>query len=594
MCRTWVLLALVATVGVGWGQERVLPLPQYAAPTIRQKPMYKAAIDTLSLPFMDDFCNPTYSAKQWTWQGILFNPGLARRAPTWGVLNMDGLNERGLPHNATPGTWGRADVATTAPIDLSAYSPADSVMISFWVQAGGWGDLPARQDSLVLQARTRQGVWKTLWAAAGTKDTTFQWVIVPITDTALFYKGVQFRFYNNATLSGLNDVWNIDWVFIDANRSVADTILLDVGVQYGRKIFASPYTRLPWRQFQAMGALNNPQIGIANLSNQTRNVQYRFRLLNPVTGDVLDSSTYVATNLASGVDTFDMTWGQFPSNVAFGDTALTLEMQYIIQPASGNTFVHNDTLRLGLHFDGVLAYDDGLPERAYGVEGTSSAFAYQYTLPQPDTLWAVAIAFVNHNADQMGRLFSVAVWQELRPESLIVRKDFLEPCLTDTARPFCVYLLDSPIVVQGTFYVGWIQYEWPPLLVGLDRNYDARQYAWFRTGHMWQPSRVRGAIMIRPVIGNRKEVKQWIQQAVVSSTQDILGTEGHLQVRRLGPASVYIRAPASGTWQLMDHTGRLIQLMHGRSEVLLRLTPGIYVVQWHDSNRQLMTRILIP
>ena len=137
---------------------------------------------------------------------------------TIGVATLDGLNEFGLPYNnSVTNAYGIADYLTSKQIDLSGLGLNDDVYLSFFYQAGGMGDNPNPQDSLIVEIKGADGVWKRKWSSEGMASSDFKQAYVKIYETnfdSLIYSNneFQFRFKNYASLSGNNDWWNIDYV----------------------------------------------------------------------------------------------------------------------------------------------------------------------------------------------------------------------------------------------------------------------------------------------------------------------------------------------------------------------------------------------
>jgi hypothetical protein len=190
---------------------------------------------TLSLPFFDDFTGyDVYpDPNRWVDKQVYINNTMCINPVSRGVATFDALNEKGLPWdpyiNVTPR---RADSLTCQPIDLSTYTPGDSLYLSFFYQPQGYGFRPLRADSLLLMVRVKYGDWVTIWKAAGAATTAFRQVMVPITDTLLFYSAFQFRFVNIASLNYADAIWNVDYVRMGANRSMADTAINDIAIRF--------------------------------------------------------------------------------------------------------------------------------------------------------------------------------------------------------------------------------------------------------------------------------------------------------------------------------------------------------------------------
>ncbi len=553
----------------------------------KQQPYYA------TLPFMDDFSQPSYSYTLWDAHGVYFNTHYADHCPTWGVATLDGLNALGLPYNPTPNSWGPADTLLSPLFNLQNKQPADSIFLSFFYQAGGLGDIPAYQDSLILQFRTASNQWITVWTAYGGQATPFQLVLIPITQTQFLHDSFQFRFINFATLSGNNDHWHLDVIYLDQNRTRTDSTILDVAIADMPTAWLNRYTIIPWR-FAPYFWNNSLFVALQNLSNATRNTSYRFVIEYPATSQRVDSSLIAAFNLLPQQrDTLWMNLQYLTATFSpINTTSVHFRVWYEIQPGSGNLYHNNDTLAWTQHFTGMLAYDDGTPERAYGLIGAGTAFAYQYQIPNPDTLWGIAIQFVPHNADIQQFLFSIAVWTNLSTsidQNLIARRDFLTPCLPDSLPDtlFCIYLFPEPVPVPTQFYAGWIQTTPEPLLVGLDQNRNARPYAWYYAASQWLPSQVNGAILFRPIIGTRQEVQTYLLLSTSHQSPDPFTSQPQLKPQLYpanAPTLLYFPQTITATWLLTTSHGIILQTGTTHGEPLTisiaHLPPGIYLLHW--------------
>ena len=78
------------------------------------------------------------------------------------------------------------------------------------------------------------------------------------------------------------------------------------------------------------------------------------------------------------------------------------------------------------------------------------------------------------------------------------------PEYTDTKNGYYEYVLENPIVVSGSVFVGWEQYSENIVNIGLDRNRVNNDRMYYNLGGSWQQSNCAdcdGTWMIRPVFG---------------------------------------------------------------------------------------------
>jgi len=197
---------------------------------------------SIYLPFFDDFSyaykSPYPSANNWVDSNTYVNTGFAIAPISLGVATFDGLNKFGYPYNigAAVSTSVSADTLKSRPIHLDSiptsnplvykkYSPLDSIALTFYYQAEGFGEAPEASDSLCVDfykplADSSRGVWTKVWGKPGYNpsptDTSFYRVKIGIVDTAYFHDGFRFRFRNKATTSGSLDHWHVDYIQVRA------------------------------------------------------------------------------------------------------------------------------------------------------------------------------------------------------------------------------------------------------------------------------------------------------------------------------------------------------------------------------------------
>src|SRR5206468_826383 len=103
--------------------------------------------------------------------------------------------------------------------------------LSFFYEAQGKGDKPDTDDSLIVEfhkSANPDSVWTGVWGHKGfsntqSTDSIFRIAMIRV-DSSYYKKGFKFRFRNKATPSGYDDQWHIDYVYLKANRTPADTL----------------------------------------------------------------------------------------------------------------------------------------------------------------------------------------------------------------------------------------------------------------------------------------------------------------------------------------------------------------------------------
>lgn len=501
-----------------------------------QSASVKQSIKSISLPFLDDFSKESIypDAGLWLDSNVFINRDYPIAPPSIGVATFDGVSKTGNPYDTTLVSTLSfpADVLTSAPINLSLL-PADNVFLSFYWQAEGRGNDPEASDTLLLQFyNPTTQIWKTVWFKNGydpaANDTSFKLVHLPIVDTAWLKNDFQFRFRNYATTSGNVDHWHIDYVYLDKNRTAADTVFSDVSFVYNTGSLLKNYYAMPRQQYITTEMKSALSFTIRNNDTIVKNTSLKDTIFNS-TGTAECSynagnanfpsyfnSGYISNPLFSNPATSDAPLYSFPA-ILPKDSTFTLEA---ILSASPDKNRWNDTLRFRQVFENYFAYDDGTTEGGYGINLSGAQIAYQFKLNVTDTLFALNMVFnwMGPNVNQQP--FKIRVWADNgsgSPGALIYEDTIANPNYQyvyhsgwgNLTNMYFPYILKTPQVLSGTIYVGFIQYTNPTttlLNLGLDKNTDARNKMFYNIGSGWSLSalNIPCSWMIRPVFGSKK------------------------------------------------------------------------------------------
>lgn len=521
----------------------------------------------LQLPFFDDFKNASVypDSSKWIGKSAFVNNAFCYLPPDRGVVTFDALDSTGNVYPTANSTPSVADILTSQPIRLDsiispsskkALSPADSVYLSFYFQPQGVGNAPETNDSLILAFKYPTGdstyqasdstwhpvyVWKPVWEMPGMDLQTFQQlygknfvqVMIPIRDTALFYKEFQFRFYNYVSIASNNvpswktntDEWNVDFVYLNADRSAGDTTYRKLTFSGTYPSFVKNYTSMPYAQYRADPTNStNPSfhVYIANLDKVSHSGHYNYTVSQD--GGNFSYSYDGGTNTLQpfskfGFEDCNTTEGAAqacpPVKSLFSldynlDTASYLIKQYISDQA--DTTVAGDSMVYKQNFYNYFSYDDGTPELGYGIEPSGAMVACKFKMNTPDTLTAIQIYFNKPQSSSNLIYFNLMVWNDNngKPGDVIYEQDNQQVQWSSNLYGFYTYKLGTPVLLSGVFYVG-LQRQQEDVNIGFDANDDAQKDIFYYTNNNWYQTSFQGALMIRPVIG--KEI--------------VLGTENH-------------------------------------------------------------------
>jgi len=271
----------------------------------------------VQLPFRDDFsyAGPYPDQTLWADSFAFINSSFAVHSKTVGVATFDALDQYGrIYEEAQENSFQfAADHLTSQPIMLEGLSPADSVLLTFYFQPQGKSSAPRERDSLVVEFLRTPGyyqeddegemvwipdVWESVWKAEGetlsafSNDTFpyFKRAAIFITDPVFFRNDFRFRFRNYssfplpvqktpANMAGNNNIWNIDYVLLDKNRSKLVTTYFDIAFADGASSILKRYTAMPWSHYIVNPAANlksNFNLKITNLGSTLINYSYRY------------------------------------------------------------------------------------------------------------------------------------------------------------------------------------------------------------------------------------------------------------------------------------------------------------------------------
>lgn len=486
-------------------------------------------LDTLSLGtdgFIDDFSASSYypDTNLWLDNNVYINRTFAKAPITLGVATFEGLDETGYPYDFTagPSTSAVADFLTSKPINLSG-TLTDSVYLSFYYQPQGNGNGPESMDSLVLQFKHSTAGWKNVKAIAGTNlavnDSSWNLVMIPITDTAYLKDDFQFRFFNRATISGNTDHWNIDYVYLNDNRNFDDTIFNDISFVYNATPLLKNYMEMPWRQYKKSELRNYSDNLLRNNYTGTpfSPVTYEHQITDDVTPSILSNYPASSFNLVPYLPTelyteCDITAGclktvlidtvTLPSSL-FAPWRFTIKK--FINAANLNP--QNDTLLYRQTFYNHYAYDDGTAENSFGLSVLNAQLAEKFTLNVADSLQYIDIYFNPFVTNTSIYTFNLQVWGDFSgaPGPILYTGANAEsPDYSQVQHnQFIRYKLDAPLYLNAgaIFYIGFTQNTNQFLNVGVDKNTNSQTKVFYNVSGSWNTSPFVGSLMMHPVLG---------------------------------------------------------------------------------------------
>ncbi len=484
----------------------------------KSKRILKADKADLELPFFDDFSKYTFypDSKKWVGKNVFVNYDYPVSPPSIGVATLDAVKNTGeFYSNAGYENRVPADTLCSLPINLN-YENDQTIFLSFYYQPQGLGDNPETKDSLILEFYSpTDDEWYREWAAEGKILDEFKQVMININKPKYLQKGFQFRFINIISLSGKTvpskvvnaDHWQIDYVYLNKDRSASDTNPRDIAFIYPMRSFLKNYSAMPWKHF-----LVNTE---AQLSKTTKvvykNNDNKERLIDSIYYEFIDSKGQVSKLNGGSYDIEAGATKIFNPPYTYGflsdakdSTSFTVRAKFITDEYDRTI---NNSLIYHQKFYDYYSYDDGTAEASYGLTGDGAQkarLAYKFNCVKKDTLKALQMYFCRSLHNKSKRYFSLTIWddKEGKPGKIIYQKQAVRPEYENELNKFHTYYInDKILVLQGVFYVGWVQNTADMLNIGMDFNTDNQKNVLYSIGGEWQNSKYKASLMIRPFFG---------------------------------------------------------------------------------------------
>ncbi len=569
----------------------------------KQISLKSQAATTLTLPFLEDFSNISVfpDPVKWANRSVFINNSYALDPVSVGVATLDAINEYGDLHSMSNNP-ASSDTLTSLAFDLSPYAVSgENINLSFFYQCGGKGETPEMADSLLLEFYApKSNTWYRRWYASMNEPSPFQQVILQV-DDSLYQDGFRFRFRNYTSVS-INDVtdgkgavtnsdcWNIDYIMMNtqpvfSHQNINDIVLVDEP----RRLLDF-YEVIPWLHLQ------NAQ----NITLNTINFDIRNLL---IAGDVINTGySYLLRDLNTNyTENFEELRITMPLdtliriNEPFGapftrkddsDEGL-IEVTSFLMNMPAEQFKGNDTTRVLLNFKDAYVYDDGSPERGFGMEGlgmTGALMAIKFRIFRNDTLQALDMFFNKSRENFNSTLgFKICVWANNKgiPGDLLYMSEEVFPQFSDEYLEFVRYPLTNSggiFVTDTVIFVGWKQLTDEFLNIGYDVNRNNLQRTYLNTSGTWinpGSSIIPGTIMLRAVFGSSD---------VITGSDEVPELTGDEITLFPNPASTILNIDA-GTEKIQgirifDMSGRLVLQQNGNhsSVDVSALSPGVYQV----------------
>jgi len=238
---------------ISWAQFKLMPLDRSETlPTKNLTSRFQLQQDTtlISLPFWDDFSTSFGLPDTALWvnsENVIISGTMGIDPPSIMVASFDGFDVFGNPYDPFASDVGPTDKLTSRKIRMNdvAQIQRSTVYLSFFWQIEGRGELPDAVDFLRVQFRDKAGNWvtkKVLFGGGSISNDTFQQELIRVDSVKYYHNKFQFRFQTFGNQTGSFDTWNIDYVYLNKNRSPTDINYFDRTITSVPSSIFKPYT----------------------------------------------------------------------------------------------------------------------------------------------------------------------------------------------------------------------------------------------------------------------------------------------------------------------------------------------------------------
>ena len=446
--------------------------------------------------------------------------------------------------------------------------------------------------------------WYHIWSVPGqplesfmaeNNGQYFKQVMIPIRDLKFFRDDFYFRFHNYASIVNSSlpsnrsneDNWNIDFVYLNVNRSINDTDYPMLTFSGKRPSFFSRYQAIPYRQYRVnpnSSMRENLELDIANLDGIDHEAHYYYKV-QQISGNH-HYERHLETEIIHPYKQSGYLqcpeYGESPACPYVGELfALDLWRDsisyqishYIYDSACTPPLTDSMIYRVGMY--NYYAYDDGIPELGFGVRPAGAKFAVRFDVTDYDTIQGVQLLFNHTLNDANNKFFDIVVWKDEngKPGDEIYRLANQRPQWQEQIYRFSYYEFDRTVVTSSAFYIGIEQRSDALINIGFDASIDNSQYNFINTNGSWQPSSKSGSLMIRPVIGPSYFIG--VEENGPSTGSEAIAIYPN-------PASNILHLEGdfgNGRISIYDITGRKVFQSEYRSEIPLNsLGNGLYFI----------------
>lgn len=486
---------------------------------------YARRDEPIRLPLFEDFHSFDTSIYPidlwWTDSQAYINNHFVAHSTNKGIATLDVLDQFGKPYHTTSSTESiYCDSLTSYYIDLSGYEDNDSIYLSFAYLCKGLGFAPKPLDSLLIFFEDELTGWKL--AGFLKPDTSSQWKYktIAVTGGDFFYENFRFRIVNKGTIGSSSSHWHVDNIYMNASRTYTDTQMTDVAFTVQPSNMLNDFTSMPFKHFNTDRAAftaseYEASVFNSNYSGSLINSDIHYQAKNISSGTLYGTGDINISLAPLETTAFNMVPYDPSSLSPDSDGYLSILQTYYFSPLAGDTLRENDSITHLQKFRNYFAYDDGTAEQSYYLNlapATPGKIAIEYATYVPDTLVGIDIQFARQVPGGDDKEFFIQVYRSIElggsGGELIYEEEGFYPVYPEIPQKFHTYALNE-IVPLGTG-IYYIVIMMPAsgisdsLMIGLDANRTGANHRYYNVLDIWESSLLEGALMVRPVLGNKK------------------------------------------------------------------------------------------
>jgi hypothetical protein len=564
---------------------------------------------------------------------VWINDGLAIDPPSYNVATFDGLDSAFQPYSDQVLTNGLRDSLVSQAIKLGepgvTIAERDGVYLSFYYQWQGNGEAPDPLDFIEVEFKSNLGIWESvmkIFPKTSFERTLFYDTLVKVDGERFFHDLFQFRFRNFGRLSGPYDTWNIDHVYLNKNRTIADTDFPDQAISTPMTGLFASYQAIPYHHLPNGATIGPPVFRVSNNLDEFTDLTYltEATFINYKGGNAFE--TFVP-NLG-GTDTSAI--NDDGSGIIFPLEKRTVTLEYLpvandasqfdpdadsvrvslkVKLFTGDTFDPktggyandyslnykpidfrcNDTLRATYFLKDYYAYDDGVAEYAAGLTqpGNRAAVSFDMFSFIPDTLVGIDIYVPDYGlTSNLTSDFYVYSDASGKPGALLYTIPSYAVKRLGLNKFQRIRILE-PFLVEDKFYIGWKAPVGPPLKIGLDVNNNSGDKIFVNTNGTWTENMaVEGSLMIRPVFGTGE-----IVTGVENERLDVSIFPNP------NPGTFYVSGDFDSV-ELISVTGQLVPARTEQLEDRIQITliypaPGFYLLKLRKGETVTTEKVIV-